>query len=187
MSLANWNIDRSWTLFLDRDGVINRRIPGGYVVRWEEFEFIPGVPVALKDLSRSFGRIIVVSNQQGIGKGLMTVHDADLIHGSMVRQVEGARGRIDLVLFSPHLEEEGSQMRKPNTGMALEAKKRFPEIDFRKSVMAGDSESDLQFGRNAGMKTVLISNDAECIQRLAGLYDLTAPYLLSFAKDLSSL
>jgi D-glycero-D-manno-heptose 1,7-bisphosphate phosphatase len=77
-------------------------------------------------------------------------------------------------------------MRKPNTGMATEAKIRFSEIDFGKSVMAGDSESDMQFGRNAGMKTVLISDDGECIQNLAGLYDLTFPDLLSFAQDLIS-
>jgi histidinol-phosphate phosphatase family protein len=187
MSFRNWNIDRTWTLFLDRDGVINRRIPGGYVTRWEEFEFLPGVLEALRILGRAFGRIIVVSNQQGVGKGLMTASGVELIHNSMIRQIEGARGRIDLVLFSPHLDEEGSLMRKPNTGMAMEAKARFPGIDFGKSVMAGDSGSDMQFGRNAGMKTILISDDEECIRNLAGLYDHSFPDLLSFAKDLSSL
>src|SRR5512138_3466318 len=163
MSLRDWNIDRNWTLFLDRDGVINRRIVGGYVTAWEEFEFLPGVLEALKILGRRFGRIIVVSNQQGVGKGLMTSADVEKIHSSMVRQVEGARGRIDLVLFSPHLDSEESLMRKPNTGMALEAAQWFPEIEFGRSVMAGDSASDMRFGKNAGMKTVLISDDPDSL------------------------
>ena len=184
MSLKSWNIDPSWTLFLDRDGVINRRIVDGYVTRWEEFEFLPGVPEAMKTLSRTFGRIIVVSNQQGIGKGIMTAGEVERIHSSMVRQIEGARGRIDLVLFSPHLREDGSPMRKPGIGMALEAKKHFPEIDFAKSVMAGDSASDMLFGKKAGMKTVLIMNDLKCIEQLPGLYDLVFPDLISFSKGL---
>jgi D-glycero-D-manno-heptose 1,7-bisphosphate phosphatase len=184
MSLKGWNIDQTWTLFLDRDGVINRRIIGRYVTRWEEFEFLHGVLEASKILARAFGRIVVVSNQQGIGKGIMTEVDLDKIHSSMVRQIEGARGRIDLVLFSPHLKEEGSRMRKPDIGMALEAKRKFPEIDFGKSVMAGDSGSDMMFGRNAGMKTILINNDSEEIEKMNGLYELTFPDLISFSRDL---
>lgn len=158
MNLSDLNIDKSWTLFLDRDGVINRRIIGGYVTRWEEFEFLPGVLESLKILAKQFGNIVVVSNQQGIGKGIMNAEDVEKIHSSMIRQVEGARGRIDLVLYSPHLESEGSEMRKPAIGMALEAQRMFPEIDFNKSVMVGDSETDIQFGRNAGMITVLLGN-----------------------------
>jgi histidinol-phosphate phosphatase family protein len=184
MSSGSWNIDKSWTLFLDRDGVINRRIVGGYVRRWDEFEFLPGVLDALKILAKRFGRIVVVSNQQGIGKGIMTETDVGLIHSSMVRQIEGARGRIDLVLFSPHLRTDGSPMRKPEIGMAMEAQKIFPEIDFEKSVMAGDSESDMLFGRNAGMKTVLINQNKEDSERLSLLYDFAYPDLMSFAYDL---
>lgn len=184
MSLRDWNIDASWTLFLDRDGVINRRIVDGYVTRWDEFEFLPGVLEALKALSRAFSRIIIVSNQQGIGKGIMTAEEVERIHSSMVRQIEGARGRIDLVLYSPHLKEEGSPMRKPGIGMALEAKKKFPEIDFARSVMAGDSASDMMFGRNAGMKTVLISNDRQSMEQIPEMYDLVFPDLFAFAGDL---
>ena len=181
MSLESWNIDRNWTLFLDRDGVINRRIVGGYVTRWDEFEFLPGVPEALKILAKRFGRIIVVSNQQGIGKGLMSEADLALIHNSMLRQIEGFRGRIDLVLHSPHLKSDGSPMRKPGIGMAIEAKRVFPEIDFRRSLMAGDSESDLLFGRNAGMKTVLICDDPGTEDALDGLFDISFRDLYSFA------
>lgn len=182
--MHDWNIDKGWTLFLDRDGVINRRIPDGYVTRWEEFEFLPGVLIALKTFSRIFGRIIVVSNQQGIGKGIMTEHDLELIHSSMIRQVEGAGGRIDLVLHSPHRKEEGSLMRKPNTGMALEAKKIFPEIDFARSVMVGDSASDMLFGRNAGMKTVFIAIMPDHPEYKLGINDLVFTDIEAFAKAL---
>jgi len=75
-------------------------------------------------------------------------------------------------------------MRKPEIGMALEAQKIFPEIDFEKSVMAGDSESDMLFGRNAGMKTVLINQNKEDSERLSLLYDFAYPDLMSFAYDL---
>jgi HAD superfamily hydrolase (TIGR01662 family) len=91
----------------------------------------------------------------------MDAEDVEKIHSSMIRQVEGARGRIDLVLYSPHLESEGSEMRKPAIGMALEAQRIFPEIDFNKSVMVGDTESDMVFGRSAGMITVLIKENPD--------------------------
>ena len=184
MNSENWNIDKSRSLFLDRDGVINRRIPDGYVKTWDAFEFLPGVPEAMKRLAKRFGRIIVVSNQQGIGKGLMTEQDLERIHSSMVRQIEGSRGRIDLVLHSPHRKEEDSPMRKPGIGMALEAKKIFPEIEFGKSVMAGDSESDLLFGRNAGMKTVLISDNVKLVKSLKDHFDFVYPDLLAFSLAL---
>lgn len=184
MNSGSWSTDKSWTLFLDRDGVINRRIVDGYVRRWEDFEFLPGVLDAMKILSKHFGRIVVVSNQQGISKGIMTASDVELVHSSMVRQIEGARGRIDLVLYSPHLHSDGSPMRKPGIGMAMEAKRHFPEISFEKSIMAGDSESDLMFGRNAGMHTILVSDEAPLIEKLKGLYDLVVPDLVNFAQNL---
>jgi len=65
-------IDKSWTLFLDRDGVINKKIDNDYVKAWEQFEFLPGVIEALKILSAKFGKIIIVTNQQGVGRQLMS-------------------------------------------------------------------------------------------------------------------
>ena len=92
---------KDWTLFLDRDGVINRRIVGGYITEWDEFEFLPGTFEAIRNLSAGFGRIVIVSNQQGVAKGLMTAEDVERIHSSMTRQIEGEGGRIDLVLYCP--------------------------------------------------------------------------------------
>jgi D-glycero-D-manno-heptose 1,7-bisphosphate phosphatase len=149
-------IDKNWTLFLDRDGVINRRIFGGYVTHPEEFVFLPGVPENLAVLSRVFGKIIVVTNQQGIGKGLMDEKQLEAVHQKMRKGVEKAGGRIDAVFFCPDLAEKPDNCRKPSPFLALEARKRFPEIDFHKSIMVGDAVSDMVFGKQTGMFTVWV-------------------------------
>src|SRR5512146_1139382 len=97
-------IDKSWTLFLDRDGVINKRIPGGYVREWQHFEFLPGVKEAMKIFSGLFGHVIIVSNQQGIGKGIMTEKDLEEVHARMISEIERSGGRIDRIYHSPFLE-----------------------------------------------------------------------------------
>lgn len=157
MTLKNLNIDKSWTLFLDRDGVINKKIDNDYVKHWVEFEFLEGVLESLKYFGSVFGKIVVVTNQQGIGKKLYRLEDLEIIHKNMLYEVEYHGGRIDKVYFSPHLASENHPNRKPGIGMALEAKKDFTDIDFSKSIMIGDSMSDMEFGRKAGMKTIFIS------------------------------
>lgn len=153
-----WNIDKSWTLFLDRDGVINERIVDDYVKSTNEFNFRSEVPEAIARFSKLFGRIFVVTNQQGIGKGIMTESNLSEIHSYMVHEIEKKGGQVDAVYFAPQLAEENASMRKPDVGMALKAKNEFPDIDFEKSVMVGDSDSDIEFGKRLGMKTVKISS-----------------------------
>ncbi len=181
MNLHHLKIDGSWTLFLDRDGVINRRIVDDYVKSWEQFEFLPGVPDAMQLFRRVFGRIVVVSNQQGVGKGLMSEKDVVSVHAQLMAETERAGGRIDAVFFSPHLRSEHSIMRKPNIGMALKARKSFPGIHFKQSVMAGDSLSDMIFGKRAGMITVLISDHADLAKKHPRLIDYVLPDLISLA------
>ena len=149
------DIDSSWTLFLDRDGVINKKIPHDYVKTIPEFIFLDGVCEAIEKCSQVFKYIIMVTNQQGIGKGLMTDNDLSVIHEYMQKKLNY---RIHKIYYAPQLEIEQSEMRKPAIGMALQAQKDLPDIDFAKSVMVGDSSSDMLFGKNAGMKTVFISN-----------------------------
>jgi histidinol-phosphate phosphatase family protein len=156
MNSKDLSFTSDWTLFLDRDGVINRRIPGGYVTRWEEFAFLDGVPEAMKILSAIFPRIIIVSNQQGVGKGIMGPEDLKEIDRRMREAIERAGGWIDAAYYSPHLEAAGHPDRKPNPGMGHRAKSDFPEITFEKSIMAGDTATDIEFGKNLGMTTVLI-------------------------------
>jgi histidinol-phosphate phosphatase family protein len=184
MNLQHLKIDDTWTLFLDRDGVINRRIVDGYVKTWDQFEFLPGVVDAMKQFHKVFGRIIVVSNQQGVGKGLMSEKEVQLVHSGMMDEIEHAGGKVDAVYFSPHLRSERSVMRKPNVGMALKARRQFPEIRFNRSVMAGDSLSDMFFGKRVGMKTVFISPDSSLAKRHPRQIDFVFPDLISLASGL---
>ncbi len=158
-TIPNLHIDKSWTLFLDRDGVINVRLIGDYVKRVDEFEFLPGAPEAIARFSKQFGRIIVVTNQQGIAKSVYSHEDLAAIHAHMQAEIEKAGGKIERVYYAPQAASENSPMRKPGTGMALQAQKDFPEIDFSKSVMIGDSQSDMEFGKAAGMKVIFVGDE----------------------------
>lgn len=151
-----FDADASWTLFLDRDGVINVRKMGGYILSTEEFIFLPEAAESIAFFSNVFNHVFVVTNQQGIGKGLMTERNLSDIHAYMTESVEKLGGRISACYFAPELKNEDSAMRKPNPGMALRAKSEFPEIDFSKAIMVGDTDSDIKFGKNIGMKTVRI-------------------------------
>lgn len=157
LNLADYHIDKSWTLFLDRDGVINHRIVDDYVKNPAEFEFLENVPEAIKKCNEVFGKIFVVTNQQGIGKGLMSVEQLKKVHAKMLNGIEAVGGHTDGVYFCPELASSNHPDRKPNIGMARKAKRDFSEVNFLKSIMVGDSKSDMEFGRNAGMKTVFIS------------------------------
>lgn len=183
MILKPLHIDSSWTLFLDRDGVINKKLPGDYVKSWDEFEFIEGVPDAVATLTGLFGKIFVATNQQGIGKGIMTELELDKVHDRMMEEIRYAGGKIDKIYYSPYREEEKSVFRKPNVGMARKAKIDFPEIEMNKSIMVGDSMSDLEFGKNSGMVTVLISDDKELPDDVASLADFILPNLRTFADE----
>jgi len=146
-------------LFLDRDGVINKHLPGDYVKNVGEFEFLPGVLEAIVTFNQYFSRIVIVTNQQGIGKNLYSEKNLNQVHQFMITKIKEAGGAIDAIYFCPALEIENPVCRKPNVGMGLQAKHDFPEIDFHQSVMIGDSMSDMQFGRNLGMFTIWISSD----------------------------
>lgn len=159
-----FKIDESWTLFLDRDGVINDKIENNYVKNWSEFSFINETLEALSILARLFGKIIVVTNQRGVGKGVMLEDELKIIHTKMLDIISKNSGRIDKVYYCIDV-LESSQCRKPNIGMALNAKIDFPEIDFNKSIMIGDSKSDIEFGKRLGMKSILISKELRCTNR----------------------
>ncbi|MCX6250978.1 MAG: HAD-IIIA family hydrolase [Bacteroidetes bacterium] len=185
MTLKDLKIDSTWTLFLDRDGVINKRIVGDYIRSWEQFIFLPGLPEAISALSKLFGKIIVVSNQQGIGKGLMTDEDVELIHQRMIEEIGSSGGRINKAYHSPFLEQEKSIHRKPNVGMGLTARKDFPDIRYKKSIMAGDSLSDMIFGRKLGMKTVFLSDDKHIIHKGHPFIDFVFKDLYTFSTELT--
>ncbi len=167
--LEQLKVDKSWTLFLDRDGVINLHFPKDYVKTWNEFFFLEGAIDAIKQLTKQFGKIVVVTNQQGVGKGKMTEETLQNIHTNMMVEIEAAGGRIDSIYAATSLESKDEfGLRKPKIGMTMQAQEDFPEIDFAKSVIVGDSITDMQFGRNAGMYTVFVSDkeDSDIVESL---------------------
>lgn len=173
-----------WCLFLDRDGVINKRIIGGYVKNPGEFNFLPGVLEAIRILSSLFKNIFIVSNQQGIGKGIMTVQDIDAVHRQMLGIIKANGGRIDRIFFCPDLATKSPNCRKPGLAMAQMVKREFPAVNFNKSYMVGDTKSDMEFGQNAEMKCVLIRQADEFEIKAPNI--LVLPSLLEFANYLKS-
>jgi D-glycero-alpha-D-manno-heptose 1-phosphate guanylyltransferase len=149
------SIDKNWTLFLDRDGVINKDKPGSYIFSPDEFQFLDGAPALFKKLSEKFARIIVVTNQRGVGRGLMSEDTLKSIHQKMETGILKAGGRIDRIYYCTAVNKD-HPLRKPNPGMAAMAKIDFPEIDFSRSIMVGNNMSDMHFGKNAGMYTVFV-------------------------------
>ena len=139
-------------LFLDRDGILNKHLLGDYVRNWSMWEWLPGVLDAMPLLAKRFRRIFIVTNQQGVGKGLMTQADLDDVHRHMLSDIKAAGGRIDKVYVCTDLESTHSPNRKPEIGMALQAQRDFPEVDFHRSVMVGDSKSDELFAQKSGMR-----------------------------------
>jgi D-glycero-alpha-D-manno-heptose 1-phosphate guanylyltransferase len=156
-SLDLKKIDKTWTLFLDRDGVINEDKIGSYIFNPDEFIFMKGAPDLFKKLTQSFGHIIVITNQRGVGRGLMQENDLTAIHEKMVAGINVAGGKIDGIYFAPAI-VDNDPIRKPNPGMAFRAKADFPSIDLSKSIMLGNHHSDMLFGKNAGMYTVFIAS-----------------------------
>lgn len=176
--LKHLEISKQWTLFLDRDGVLNKKLENDYVKTTQQFQLIENVLPALKKLRKIFGRIIIVTNQQGIGKQLMTDEDLNNIHQHMLNIFKTENIYIDKIYYAPQLASTKSIMRKPNIGMALKAKEDFSDISFSQSIMIGDSLSDIQFAQNAGMYSIYLSENPEHFFP----YDFVFKDLFEFSK-----
>ena len=180
-------MEKGWSLFMDRDGVVNEQIIGGYVMEAEQFVFHNGVFEALEILHQHFDRVLLVTNQQCVGKGLCSMDKIDRVHEWMQQQLVARNIAFDRIYCCPHLAAVGCDCRKPKPGMAHQAELDFPEIDFAKSIMVGDSLSDIQFAVNAGMRPVHVGAvrhpEFEEIQKLTLLhYDS----LFEFAQSLGN-
>lgn len=183
MSLDLDSIDKTWTLFLDRDGVINVEKKGTYVLNLSGFAFASGVQLAMQKISSAFGLILVATNQRGIARGSVSLEDLQGIHAYMLEEINKYSGRIDKIYFCGDLHDE-SPNRKPNPGMAFQAKKDFPQIDFSKSIMVGNTLSDMKFARNAGMHSVFIPSTEPETPFPHELIDARYDSLLDFANAL---
>ena len=147
------------TLFLDRDGVINYKIDGGYVTSKEEFIFIPDFLEVISKLSILFKRIIIVTNQQGIGKEIMSDLALENIHSFMLDKIKEVNGRIDKIYYCPHLILDDCNCRKPKSGMILNALQDFTDINISSSYLVGDSDSDIKSGQKEGVKSFKVNSD----------------------------
>ena len=148
------------TVFLDRDGVINRKRPAGsYVETWEQFEFLPGAIDALQLMSEAGMRIVVVTNQRGVALGRMTLAAVEEIHRRMREQLALSGADCSAVLVCPH--QKGTcDCRKPDLGLFRQAKALFPEIEFESSAVIGDSGSDLLAGNRIGAEAFFVGDEA---------------------------
>jgi D-glycero-D-manno-heptose 1,7-bisphosphate phosphatase len=153
-------------VFLDRDGVINRKAPEGqYVTRWEEMEFLPGALEAVRLLNQAGYFVVIASNQRCVAKGLITNSQLEALHERMRREFASARATIDAIYYCPHDYQPPCQCRKPEPGMLLEAARKH-NLDLTASWMIGDSEHDVEAGRRAGCRTVrVIEGGASSDQR----------------------
>lgn len=167
--------------FLDRDGVINRRAPEGeYVTRWEDMVFLPGVADAISLFNRAGFRVIIVTNQRCVAKGLITAEALESMHQQMCDSLGSQGARIDAVYYCPHEKHSHCGCRKPAPGMLLKAS-RDHEIALPASWMIGDSEKDVEAGKNAGCRTARLLADGENATCQA---DLAAAFLLEAAHKI---
>ena len=144
-------------VFFDRDGIVNRRRIDDYVRRWEEFEFLPEIFPVLRRAHEAGYAAILITNQRGIARELMSESALHGIHASMQRELEERSGAgFDAIYYCPHASDAGCACRKPAPGMILDAA-RDHGIDLAHSWMIGDSESDVVAGRAAGCRTILVS------------------------------
>jgi len=175
---------RDWCLFLDRDGVINRQVVGDYVRRWQQFEWLPGAVPALRMLREWAPHLVVVTNQQGIGKGLMSTDDVAAIHQRLQSQIACEGREIDSFQVCPHLESSGCRCRKPQPGLVLDWLAQHPEVDPSLSIVVGDSLVDLRLAEMVAAATGGCASVQIGGARLPATADASFDSLLDFAAAL---
>lgn len=149
---------KSKAIFFDRDGIINERILGGYVRSWDEFHFLPDVGETLKEIKDRGYIAIIISNQRGVGLGLMSENDLNDIHSRMQKELVEKFGiEFDDIIVCTDASNDSAR-RKPSPAMLLEAQKKY-DIDMSMSWMIGDTPSDIEAGIRAGTKTAFLLNE----------------------------
>jgi histidinol-phosphate phosphatase family protein len=178
---------RKWCLFLDRDGVINRQVVNDYVRSVQEFEWSRGAQLAIRELGDWAPFIVVVTNQQGIGKGLMTADDVRTIHEKLQSDLSETP-LINAFQVCPHLQSAGCTCRKPNPGLVTDWLRAHPDVDPSLSVVVGDSQSDLDLARNVAKATgtcvgvhIRNANNPEVVN------ELSFDSLLEFARAIGDI
>jgi D-glycero-D-manno-heptose 1,7-bisphosphate phosphatase len=161
MNLNQMNASQVRYVFLDRDGVLNRKPPeGAYVTGWPQFQWLPGAEEAIARMNRAGLTVMVVTNQRGIALGLYTAAELERIHGNMQAHLAQHGARLDAIYYCPHDVGE-CRCRKPDIGLFEEAYRDFPLASPDNSVVIGDSLSDIQAGQRMGMRTIFIQGETD--------------------------
>lgn len=174
-------------VFLDRDGVINQKLPGdGFVCRWEEFQFLPGSPEAIALLNRFSIPVVLVTNQRGISLGLYSEVDLQSLHARMTSALSTFGARLDAIYYCPHSKND-CRCRKPRTALFEQAFLDFPGSKEDRCVVVGDSLSDMQAAQTLGCKKVLISLEPTTVMEKAAqqgiAIDFCSASLLSAVEE----
>lgn len=184
--MMNIQFNKDWTLFLDRDGVINERIIDGYVMDSKNLILTSNLTQALTILSKKFGRMLVVSNQQCVGKGYCTYQTIEKVHSDLNDILLKERILISDFFFCPHKATDNCTCRKPKSGLAFQAQEKYPSIDFTKSVMVGDMITDIFFGKSLGMTTVYVgAKNTPNFDKIKDHSDYIFDNLYEFAKSIA--
>lgn len=159
-------------VFLDRDGIINvKPTEHRYVTSWQEFRFIPGIGVTLRALNELGYRLVVLTNQQGVGKGILSENTLNEIHAKMLKALSSKDVRIEGVFYCPHTEADNCFCRKPRPGLLLKAQSELDfSIDFERSYFVGDSYADIIAGNEIALKTILVGTDGELTENMKPTY-----------------
>lgn len=165
-------------VFLDRDGVINRKAPEGqYILCREDLEILPGVPAAIHSLNRAGFLVIIITNQRCIARGLLSEDELDYIHKDMLGRLLEGHAHIDAIYVCPHASDAGCDCRKPQPGMIREAASDH-NVDLSRSWMIGDDATDVAAGEAAGCQTILVASGASANGRIAASLDEAAAMVL---------
>lgn len=168
-------------VFLDRDGVINRKAkPGEYILRWEEMHLLPGVAEGIVGLRQAGFRVMVVTNQRCVAKGLISIAELERLHQRMRDELAGQGAQLDAIYYCPHESQPACSCRKPAPGMLLTAAREHG-IDLAASWMIGDSDIDIEAGRRAGCKTARLMESGETDRSEA---DVTATTLTGVIRKM---
>ena len=154
-------------VFLDRDGVINKDSPD-YVKSWSEFEFLPGSLEAIRLLTEKNYQVVIITNQSIINRKMASMDDLEFTHSMMKKAVKEAGGEIKDIFFCPHKPDDGCSCRKPETGLILEARKKYG-IDVTKSVMVGDNAKDIECAKKAGCRYAILVKTGNYEQAVSAL------------------
>lgn len=164
--LTPYGVLEGVTVFLDRDGTLN--YDPGYLRVAAELKLLAGVGPSLARLKRAGARLVVVTNQSGVGRGIITLKDLEAIHARLQGLLEPEDAALDAIYFCPHHPDNGCHCRKPNVGMVERAVSEL-QLDLRRSYLIGDHARDIQLAKRVGAKAILLAAapvDAQSLEML---------------------